>query len=98
MSWIFIRGNSKPVARRGTIIEVQASDDGQSFVIMMQGMPVFCGTMRECEDWLDFRENRPTGKRPEQSHRDVSPSTDYGSPHADLGELPADKDGLDRSA
>jgi len=72
------------------MIEVQASDDGQSFVIMMQGMPVFRGTMRECEDWLDFRENSP-----EQS---ATPSSDFRSPRTDLEELPPGKDGLDRIA
>jgi len=80
------------------MIEVQPSDDGRSFVILMQGMPVFRGTMRECEDWLDFRENRPSDDPPGLSHLDVGPSANYGSPHADPGGPPSDQDGLDRSA
>lgn len=80
------------------MIEVQPSGDGRSFVILMQGMPVFRGTMRECEDWLDFRENRPERGPLERPEREAPPSSDFGSQHFNTGEPPPGEDGLDRSA
>jgi len=80
------------------MIEVQPSEDGRSFVILMQGMPVFRGTMRECEDWLDFRENRPADGRAESSEPEPPSSADFSSRPVDTAEPLPDEDGLGRSA
>lgn len=36
---------------------IQHVENGQWSVLDSDDAPVFCGTLRECEDWLDRREN-----------------------------------------